>query len=62
MHFLAYLPRVLGSLRFDWSASRRRNLPGAQLRALAIAAALGAGAVLAVAVLPLITGWHGGHH
>ena len=62
VHFLAYLPRVLGSLRFDWTASRRRTLPGARLRAMAVAAALGGGALLAVAVLPLITGWHGGHH
>ena len=32
VHFLAYLPRVLGSFGADWPARRRRQLPGSALR------------------------------
>jgi hypothetical protein len=61
VHFLAYLPRVVRSLRADWGAARREAVPGAGLRGMFVAASLGGGAALALALLPAITGWHGGH-
>jgi hypothetical protein len=60
VHFLAYVPRVLQTLRESRRAASRRRVPGAGLRALSLAAALGGGLVLAVAVLDQITSWHGG--
>ena len=60
VHFLAYLPRVLRSLGTDWSAGRRRDVPGAGIRALLVAAAAGGGVALALALLPTIHGY-GGH-
>lgn len=62
IHFLAYLPRMVRSLRADWTASRRHEIPGAGVRGMLVAASLGGGLALAVAVLSLITAWHGGHH
>ena len=61
VHVLAYIPRVIRSLRTDWSAARREAVPGAGLRGMLLAAAVGGGAVLALAVLPVIDAWHGGH-
>jgi hypothetical protein len=61
VHFLAYLPRVIRSLRVDWSAAGREALPGAGVRAMLVAAAVGGGAALALALLPAMTAWHGGH-
>lgn len=58
IHFLAYLPRMLHSLRADWSARRRRAVGGAGLRSMLVASALGAGVALALALLPTIDGWH----
>jgi hypothetical protein len=60
IHFLAYLPRLLRSLRSDWTASRRVAVPGAGLRAMLMAAALGGGVALALAALPLMTSWRWG--
>jgi hypothetical protein len=60
IHFLAYLPRMLRSLRDDWSARRRRAVGGAGLRATLVGTALGSGFVLAVALLPTIDAWQGG--
>ena len=57
VHFLAYLPRVLRSLRDDWSARRRRAVRGTGVRATLIGAAFGSGLVLAVALLPAIDAW-----
>lgn len=57
IHFLAYLPRVLRSLRDDWSARRRRAVGGAGLRATLVGAAFGSGLVLALALLPTIDAW-----
>lgn len=57
IHFLAYLPRMLRSLCDDWSARRRRAIPGAGVRATLIASVLGAGVALALALLPTIDGW-----
>ena len=54
VHFLAYVPRVVRSLRADWGPARRRAVPGAGARAMLVAAALGGGAALALALLPTI--------
>jgi hypothetical protein len=60
VHFLAYVPRVARSLRADWGAARRAAVPGAGLRAMLTAAALGGGTALALALLPAIDTWHRG--
>jgi hypothetical protein len=60
VHFLAYVPRVTRSLRADWGAARRRAVPGAGARAMLLAAAIGGGAALALALLPTILAY-GGH-
>lgn len=57
IHFLAYLPRMLRSLRDDWSARRRRALGGAGLRSMLLASALGGGLGLALVLLPTIDAW-----
>src|SRR4051794_29715618 len=49
IHFLAYLPRMLRSLRADWGASRRQSVPGSSLRAMLLASSLGGGVAVAVA-------------
>ena len=54
VHFVAYVPRVVRSLRADWSAARRQAVPGAGMRAILVAAAIGGGAALALALLPAI--------
>jgi hypothetical protein len=51
VHFLAYAPRVARSV----AATRR--LPGAGLRAMLAASAIGGGVALALALLPAITSW-----
>ena len=61
VHFLAYAPRVARSLRTDWGAARREAVPGAGLRGMLLAAALGGGCALALALLAVINAWHGGH-
>jgi hypothetical protein len=61
VHFLAYVPRVAHSLRTDWRAARREAVPGAGLRAMLLAAAVGGGCALALALLPAIDAWHRGH-
>jgi hypothetical protein len=60
VHFLAYLPQVVRSLRADWAAARREEVPGAGVRGMLVAAALGGGAALALALLPAMGAWHGG--
>lgn len=57
IHFLAYVPRVLRSLRDDWTARRRRAVGGAGLRASLVGAACGSGLLLALALLPTIDAW-----
>jgi hypothetical protein len=57
VHLLAYLPRMVRSLR----AARRETVPGAGFREMLVAAAVGGGAALALALLPAIDAWHGGH-
>jgi uncharacterized membrane protein len=61
VHLLAYIPRVIRSLRTDWSAARREAVPGAGLRGMLLAAAVGGGVALALALLPVIDAWHGRH-
>jgi hypothetical protein len=61
VHLLAYLPRVVRSLRADWRAARREAVPGAGFRGLLVAAAAGGGVALALSLLPAIDAWHGGH-
>jgi hypothetical protein len=60
VHFLAYVPRVVRSLRADWGAARREAVPGAGARAMLLAATLGGGTALALALLPVISAWQGG--
>jgi len=62
VHFLAHLQRMLGSLLGDWTRAGRRRVPGAELRLGLVVAATGGGVALAIAVLPLITGWDPGHN
>jgi hypothetical protein len=61
VHFVAYASRVARSVRADWGAARREAVPGAGLRGMLLAAALGGGAALALALLPVMHAWHGGH-
>jgi hypothetical protein len=61
VHFGAYVPRVVHSLRVDWGAARRRAVPGASVRATLVAAAVGGGAAAALALLPTIHTYGGGH-
>jgi hypothetical protein len=61
VHFLAYLPRVVRSLRASWGPARREGVPGAGLRGMLVAASVGGGGALALALLPAIGAWHGGH-
>jgi hypothetical protein len=59
VHLLAYAPRVARSLGTDWAAARRHAVPGAGARAMLVAAALGGGAALALALLPTIHAYGG---
>jgi hypothetical protein len=61
MHFLAYVPRVVRSVRADWRAARREAVPGAGLRGMLVAASVGGGAALGLSLLPAIDAWHGRH-
>lgn len=54
VHVLAYIARVVRSLITDWRAARRQAVPGAGMRAMLVAAAIGGGAALALALLPTI--------
>ena len=58
VHFLAYVPRVMRSLLADWGAARRKAVPGAGLRGLLLAAALGGGAALGLSLLGAMEAWH----
>ena len=57
IHFVAYIPRAARSLRQDWRQARREAVPGAGVRAILVALAVGGGAVLAIAVLHAINNW-----
>jgi hypothetical protein len=62
LHFVAYLPRAVRSVLGGWGAARREAVPGAGWRAMLLVAAIGGGAVLALALLTTIAGWHAGGH
>jgi hypothetical protein len=57
IHLLAYLPRVVRSLRTDWSARSRGAIGGAGLRVTLVGSVFGSGLVLALALLPTIDAW-----
>jgi hypothetical protein len=59
VHFLAYVPRVARSVQTDWTSARRHAVPGTGTRAMLVAAALGGGAALALALLPTIQAYSG---
>ena len=61
VHFLAYVPRTARSLWRDWGAARRRAVPATGLRAMLVAASVGAGVALALSLLSAMTGWNNGH-
>ena len=61
IHFLWHAPRMARRLGRDWGASGRRAVPGAGIRGTLLAASLGGGLALAVALLSVIEGWHGRH-
>jgi hypothetical protein len=61
VHFLAYAPRVFRSLRTEWGAARRQAVPGAGLRGMLLATAVGGGTALALSLLPVMNAWHGRH-
>lgn len=54
IHFLAYVPRMLRSLEVEWRSARRQRVPGAGARAMLVAASIGGGVALALALLPQI--------
>jgi hypothetical protein len=58
VHGLAYAPRVVRSVQADWGPARRQAVPGAGTRAMLVAAALGGGAALALALLQTVHGYH----
>jgi hypothetical protein len=59
VHFLAYVPRTVRSLRVDWTGRRRREVAGAGARLAILGTSILAGVGLALALLSLITRWHG---
>jgi hypothetical protein len=59
VHLVAYFPRVVRSVYADWSAARRQAVPGAGVRAILVAAAIGGGAALALALLPAVHAYRG---
>jgi hypothetical protein len=56
VHVLAHLRGMARSLRSDW------RVPGARMRLALLAASITSGLTVAIAVLPSISHWHGGHH
>ena len=60
IHFLWHLPHMLRSLPDYRRGARTRNVPGSGLRGMLVAASLGAGVALAIALAGAIGGWHGG--
>jgi hypothetical protein len=62
LHLLAHAPQTARSLRTGWTRSSRRRVAGSELRLGLLIASIGGGLALALAVLSLITGWHGERH
>ena len=61
VHFLVYFPRMLRSVAAGRRTSERPSVPGTGARAMLLAASVGGGLALALALLGTITSWHGGH-
>jgi len=61
IHFLAYAPRVVRSLRADWGSFRRQAVPERDFVDCSSLPRSGAGLALALSLLSAISGWHGGH-
>jgi hypothetical protein len=59
VHFLAHAPQTARALQAGARRSSGRRIPGSELRIALVIASIGGGLALAVAVLSLITGWHG---
>jgi hypothetical protein len=57
LHLLAYTLRAIRTLSSDWRATRREAVAGRGTRAMLVAAAVGGGAVLALALLPTINSY-----
>jgi hypothetical protein len=60
IHFLAHAPTVVRSLRSDWKPALRGAAAGPGLQAMLVLASLGGGLALAISLLGLISGFHGG--
>ena len=56
VHFLAHVPAMARSLRWDW------RLPGTGMRLALVGSSVVAGVAIAVSLLHPIHVWHGGHH
>jgi hypothetical protein len=56
VHVLGHLRAMARSLRSDWT------VPGARARLALLTISIVAGLTVAIAVLPSISHWHGGHH
>lgn len=59
VHFLAHLPAMARSLTTDWTAARRRELPGSGMRLAVLVGSVVVGVIAALVLLSTITGWHG---
>ena len=59
VHFLAHAPQTVRALQAGWRRTRPRRIPGSELRLALVMASIGGGLALALALLSLITGWHG---
>src|SRR4051794_30730041 len=62
VHFLWHGPQTVRTLQAGRRRSREGRTPGTELRLGLLIGSIGGGVALAVAVLSLITGWHGEHH
>jgi hypothetical protein len=62
VHFLAHVPQTTRLMRTGWTRASRRRVAGSELRLALLISSIGGGLALALAVLSLITGWHGEHH
>jgi hypothetical protein len=58
VHFLGHVVQVLRSLRRDWTAARRAEMPGTRWRAALLVAALGGGAALCLVLAHSVDAWH----
>lgn len=59
VHFLAHTPAMTRSLRSDWTAARRRELPGSGPRLALVISSVTIGVAVALVLLSTMSGWHG---